>query len=235
MVKCLPCGFTAQMSCNMDRASIGFHHHSMCHKERYRLLDILTALIRSMFLSWCWHKWPGVCVAKYYSIALQKIERDLHLFCDSKSSIVNPVEICMWIIGFVVMAWWRHQMETFSALLATCAGNSPVPVKSPHKGQWHGALMFSLICVWINGWVNNREAGDLRRYRAHYDVSVMASEKHLSNLVGKAKITANIYEFFYQILIAIEKSLCLNFLYTHWNTLIMKGYIFQHENVRICN
>ena len=34
-------------------------------------------------------------------------------------------------------------------------------------------MMFSLICVWINGWVNNREAGDLRRYRGHYDVSVM--------------------------------------------------------------
>ena len=34
-------------------------------------------------------------------------------------------------------------------------------------------LMFSLICVWINGWVNNREAGDLRRYRAHYDVTIM--------------------------------------------------------------
>ena len=33
--------------------------------------------------------------------------------------------------------------------------------------------MFSLICVWINGWVNNREAGDLRRYRDHYDVPVM--------------------------------------------------------------
>ena len=49
------------------------------------------------------------------------------------------------------------------------------PVNSPHKGQWRGALMFSLICVWINGWVNNREAGDLRRYRAHYDVIVMAS------------------------------------------------------------
>ena len=43
----------------------------------------------------------------------------------------------------------------------------------PHKGQWRGALMFSLICVWINDWVNNREAGDLRRYRAHYDVSAM--------------------------------------------------------------
>ena len=43
----------------------------------------------------------------------------------------------------------------------------------PHKGQWRAALMFSLICVWINGWVNNGEAGDLRRYRAHYDVTVM--------------------------------------------------------------
>ena len=42
-----------------------------------------------------------------------------------------------------------------------------------HKDQWHGALMFSLICAWINGWVNNREAGDLRRHSAHYDVTVM--------------------------------------------------------------
>ena len=47
------------------------------------------------------------------------------------------------------------------------------PLNSPHKGQWRGALMFSLICVWINGWVNNREDGDLRRYRAHCDVIVM--------------------------------------------------------------
>ena len=69
--------------------------------------------------------------------------------------------------------WWRHQMETFSALLAPCAGNSPV--NSPHKGQWRGALIFSLICTRINDWVNNREAGDLRRHRGHYDVSVMFS------------------------------------------------------------
>ena len=47
------------------------------------------------------------------------------------------------------------------------------PVNSPHKGQWRGALMFSLICVWINGWVNNREVGDLRSHRANYDVIVM--------------------------------------------------------------
>ena len=47
------------------------------------------------------------------------------------------------------------------------------PVNSPHKGQWRGALMFSLTYVWINVWVNNREAGDLKRYHAHYDVTVM--------------------------------------------------------------
>ena len=47
------------------------------------------------------------------------------------------------------------------------------PVTSPHKGQWRGALMFSWTCAWIKGWVNNGEAGDLRRHRAHYDVIVM--------------------------------------------------------------
>ena len=47
------------------------------------------------------------------------------------------------------------------------------PVNFPHKGQWRGALMFSLIYVWINDWANNREAGDLRRQHGHYDVIVM--------------------------------------------------------------
>ena len=69
--------------------------------------------------------------------------------------------------------WWRHQMETFSALLVLCAGNSPV--NSPPKGQWRGALMFSLICGWINDWPNNREACDLRRHCTHYDINVNVS------------------------------------------------------------
>ena len=49
------------------------------------------------------------------------------------------------------------------------------PVSSPHKRQWRGALVFFFICVWMNGWVNNRKAGDFRRYRAHHDVIVMES------------------------------------------------------------
>ena len=47
------------------------------------------------------------------------------------------------------------------------------PVTSPHKGHLRGAFMFYLICAWINGWVNNRETGNLRRHHAHYDVTVM--------------------------------------------------------------
>ena len=47
------------------------------------------------------------------------------------------------------------------------------PVNSPHKGQWRGALMFFWSSPRINGWVNNRKAGDLRRHRAYYDVILM--------------------------------------------------------------
>ena len=50
--------------------------------------------------------------------------------------------------ALVLTTRWRHQMETFSALLALCEGNHRSPVDSPHKGQWRGALMFSLICAW---------------------------------------------------------------------------------------
>ena len=46
------------------------------------------------------------------------------------------------------------------------------PVNPPHKGQWRGALMFSLICARRKGWLNNRDAGDLRRHCDHYDVTV---------------------------------------------------------------
>ena len=61
---------------------------------------------------------------------------------------------------------WKHFRVT-----GPLCGNSPV--NSPHKGQWRGALMFYLIRTWINAWVNNREAGDLIRHRAHYDVILM--------------------------------------------------------------
>ena len=68
---------------------------------------------------------------------------------------------------------WKH----FPRYWPFVRGIHRSPVDSPHKGQWHGALMFSLICARINGWVNNREAGDLRRHRTHYDVIVLMASK----------------------------------------------------------
>ena len=111
--------------------------------------------------------------------------------------VTNPS--CLWMDGvlpelFIVHAglqrWlsypdhddvikWKH----FPRYWPFVQGIHRSPVNSPHKGQWRGTLMFSLICVWINGWVNSREAGDLRRYRAHYDVTVMSKTcKHVRNL-----------------------------------------------------
>ena len=56
-------------------------------------------------------------------------------------------------------------------------------VNSPHKGQWRGALMFSLTYTWINGWVYNREARGLRRHCAHYDVTLMERRVcHICNI-----------------------------------------------------
>ena len=63
---------------------------------------------------------------------------------------------------------WKH----FPLYWPFVRGIHRYPVNSPHKGQWRGALMFCLICAWINGWVNNGETVDLTRHRAHYDVTL---------------------------------------------------------------
>ena len=81
--------------------------------------------------------------------------------CVTQPQWVNPIR---YAYDFVVLCYWPFVQGIRRWL-----------VNSPHKGQWRGALMFSLICDWINAWVNNREAGDLRHYRAHYDVTVMIS------------------------------------------------------------
>ena len=73
---------------------------------------------------------------------------------------------------------WRHHDDVIKGkhFLRYCPflrRNHRSTVDSPHKGQWRRALMFSSICAWTNDWASNRDAGDLRRHRAHYDVTVM--------------------------------------------------------------
>ena len=94
-------------------------------------------------------------------------------------------------------AWWRHQMETFSELSAFVRGIHRSPVNSPHKGEWRGALVFSLICAWINGWISNGEAGGLRRHRANSDVTVMRiiwSKYMMTTLLKNIPLLLALYE-----------------------------------------
>ena len=91
--------------------------------------------------------------------------------------------------------WWCHQMETFSALLALCVGNSPVAGEFPSERP----VMLSFDVYFdlrLNKRlsVDNREAGDLRRHRAHYDVTVknclcIWSSARLENACGELRPT----------------------------------------------
>ena len=76
------------------------------------------------------------------------------------------------------LALRKCHMKCRDAIMTSSNGNifrvtSRSPVNSPHKRQWRGALIFSFICVFINDWVNNRKTADLRRYRTHYDGTVI--------------------------------------------------------------
>ena len=74
-----------------------------------------------------------------------------------------------------VIKWKHFPRYCYWPFSAFVRGIHRSSLNSLHKDQWRGALMFSVICAWINGWVNNRKTGDLRRHHhAHYDVIVMA-------------------------------------------------------------
>ena len=79
---------------------------------------------------------------------------------------------CMsWYWSELPLIWWRHQIETFSALLDICAGNSPVtdefPAQRPVTRRFD--VFFDLR---LNKRLSYREAGNLRRHGTHYDVIV---------------------------------------------------------------
>ena len=83
---------------------------------------------------------------------------------------VNEHSLCHQCLGWhddVIK--WKHFLRYWPFMW----GIHWSPVNFTHKGQWHEVLMFSLISAWINGWVNNHEAGDLRCHCAHHNIIVM--------------------------------------------------------------
>ena len=102
-----------------------------------------------------WHAYGRNFIDHTHEYNVKHMFRD----CTIKITTTSPHDVIKWkhFPRYWPFVWGIHRS----------------PVNSLHKGQWRGALMFSLICTLTNGWVNNREAGDLRRHRAHYDFIVM--------------------------------------------------------------
>ena len=126
----------------------------------------MASNVESMYILWCHHAvsdmdfsamtaGPGTTlynVCAVYSPRKIYMARDLVCFVVVKHCSTHILS------GHYDVIKWKHFLRYWPFV----RGIHRSPVNSAHKGQWRGALMFPLICVWINGWVTNREAGDLR-------------------------------------------------------------------------
>ena len=120
------------------------------------------------------------CVPAMHGIYLQcvhmcKISRQIPSFYYI-DMISNPI-----ILSNQTEAWNLHndviKWKPFPGCWSFLRGIHRSPMTSPRKGQWRGALMFSLICAWMNGWVNNGKAGDSRRHNAPYNTVMCIVKK----------------------------------------------------------
>ena len=143
--------------------------------------------------------------------------RSIHLGAISHCSRYQSVK---WVRHDDVIKW-KH----FPRYWPSVWGIHRSPVNSPHKGQWRGALLYSLICAWINGWVNNREDGDLRRLRAHYDAIVMNSSSPGGRWVNSSR-RCDVHMLLWR---GSYIALCNILLHVIWN----KAIISQSKEISI--
>ena len=111
----------------------------------------------------------------------------------------NNIPVKVWVIiyqcrkrnvGFLSLddvIKWKH----FPRFWPTVRGIHRSPVNSPHKGQWRGALIL-FICAWLNGWVNIREAGEVRRNRFHDDGADDVKRKYMLKQSSCAPTRTNV-------------------------------------------
>ena len=102
----------------------------------------------------------------------------LCVFCSKYVCIVCPIfdvymfssitwrPFCVGIHDDVIK--WKHFPRYWPFVRGIRRHTGEFPSQRPVTRN----LGVCLICAWINHWVNNREAGDLRRHRAHFDVIV---------------------------------------------------------------
>ena len=122
---------------------------------------------------------------------LSKAYCDTYLYIPHRSHFIT-IFFCCQICRYQVIKTWLYSEYSQSNQITPCKQHDDVikwknaprywpfvrgihrsPMNFPHKGQWRGSLMLSVICAWIKDWVNNREGCDLRRHHVNYDVIVM--------------------------------------------------------------
>ena len=137
---------------------------SRCHKCTCIMYYIFLIILIVAIISYCYYHIGHWLTPMHRPMSTVRIQ--LHGWTEHPG--LNPTiwNVCTMHDDVIK---WKH----FPRYWPFVRGIHRSPMNSLYKGQWCGALVFSLICVWINGWVNSGGAGDLRRYRAHYDVNVM--------------------------------------------------------------
>ena len=107
------------------------------------------------------------------------------------------------------------------------------PVNSPHKGQWRGALMFSLIGDRINGWVNNREAGDLKRHvSTQYNRQATGLDAWASRVKCPARFVSHLHEIW--VVHSLCFFCCLFITVTWWHVWWIEWASGNQEEVQAC-
>ena len=142
--------------------------------EKSTLVQVITWCLQrtSHYLSQCWPRSMspyGITVPQWVNIRVVQENSCFGCYRYLKAISWHPVKQTLYVIRDTFPMMTSSNGNIFRVTGNLCGS----PVNYPHKGQWRGALMFSLICVWINGWVNNHKAGDLKCYCAHYGVIVM--------------------------------------------------------------
>ena len=154
-----------KLQCNKLSLNV-LKSHCMVFTPRNKLINAIDVKYmtfkyrRSVLLNFRSSDWCTVDLENAYRIHMQEIVKCVGILCKARKKYINLLSS----LSHDDVIKWKY----FSRCWPFVRGMS-----SPHKGQWRGALMFSLICARINGWVNNGEAGDLIRRLAHCDVTIM--------------------------------------------------------------
>ena len=122
-------------------------------------------------------------------------------------------------------SWSRNQMKTLSALLALCEGNPPVIGGFPSQRPVTRNFDVFFICTWTNGRANNWDAGDWRRYHAHYDTVMVVSDNGLPPNGGRAIIWTSAGLVYWRIYKVLRSQWVDYTLY--YNDIIMSTMAFK--------